>query len=375
MNHHRLPWNEILQIDWRPRPYELVLIAFAVITITLLYTFSPLPLSVSFAKAFVLSTVELALITYGLAVFVIGFRIVANIKRSGASSALTKTALYPTLLPYFSLNFLMLTLRRIISILGIIYFFLHLKHIILLINPSNHDLFFWNLDRFLHFGYQPNIVLLEKFGQNHDLALLIDWLYIKYFDYKVIVSVFFLLELKGRRLSESYFLAYSLLWAFGGLSYLVLPTDGPCFAVLTGYSVDPDQLMHAFPFPIVSEIPAQYVDTYVQAKIWFAKQFQETLWDARFTFLMGRAYPSMFYGIAAMPSLHVAAVTMLAYYLIRTNIILGVLGVLYLLLIFFGSIFLQWHYACDGYIGVLLALFVCWASNKIVARYWEIRSV
>jgi membrane-associated phospholipid phosphatase len=64
----------------------------------------------------------------------------------------------------------------------------------------------------------------------------------------------------------------------------------------------------------------------------------------------------MFYGIAAMPSLHVAAVVLFARFLARLSILAGIVGALYAVAIAVGLVLLQWHYAVDGYAGILLAV-------------------
>ncbi|NLF26066.1 MAG: hypothetical protein GX589_10480, partial [Deltaproteobacteria bacterium] len=212
--------QSFLEIDWRLRPYEIIFLCFALISTVLVFQ-TPLPLSGRLAKAFILPLCTILLGMYACATLIVAIKAIALGMRHGWKSLTRREYFFPILLPYFSLDFLMRSIRRGLALFGTIFFFLHLKHVILWINPTNHDLFFWNLDRLLHFGLQPNAWMIERFGQNHDFALLIDWLYIKYFSYKEIVSLLFLLELKGRKLSECFFSAYALLWALGGLSYLV----------------------------------------------------------------------------------------------------------------------------------------------------------
>lgn len=360
-------WAPLLKVNWMPRSYEIVLGVFALIVSILVYGFSPLPFSANFARIFTLNLAEFVLAVYGLATLIVGFRVARHCWEHGWHSCRRQDNLISLVLPYFSLDFLLLSIRRAFSILAIIYFFLHLKHIVLLINTRNYDLFYWDLDRLLHGGIQPNILMMQLIGPNPEWSILIDYLYIKYFSFKILVSLFFMLELKGRWLSERFFLAYALLWALGGMAYLITPADGPCFAVLTNYAVEQDDLFHVFKFPVTTAIPASYIDNYLNAKIPSAKGFQILLWEARHIFLAGKGLPGMFYGIAAMPSLHVAAVTMLAIFLYQAYPVMGIIGALFGLTTFIGSLFLQWHYAVDGYIGfagAVLCSALCLRGNN-----------
>lgn len=359
-------WKDLLTVDLRPRNFDIAFLFFATLYALMIHS-THLPLSGTLAKLFFFKVLEIVGGVYLVSVPILIVKAVRHARKFGAASLRTTEAKVAIVSPYWSLTFLLLTLRRAFVILGAIYFFVHLKHLVLWFNHSNNDLFYWNLDRLLHFGVQPNIFAMEHIGPNHNAAVLLDWLYIKYFDYKLIVSFFFLTELTGRKLSDSYFLAYSLLWFLGGLAYLVKPADGPCYAMLTPYSIDlsPEKRAHIVPFPLITDLPQSYVNAYVEAKIPTAKFYQLKLWEDRQAFLRGHRLPGVFYGISAMPSLHVAAVTFIAVFLFQTSALMGGIGVVYAITTFIGSIFLQWHYAVDGYIGCLLGLFIAFVSLKL----------
>ncbi|MBX7136673.1 MAG: phosphatase PAP2 family protein [Oligoflexia bacterium] len=358
-------YKELLRLDLRPTPYEAVFAVFALTVCTILYTHSPLPLSWTLATFFLLDLCKLVLAA-GILGAAITLGKLLRFRHAAGGWPRSQSQILEICSPYLTLDWYLRNFRRGFSILGVIYFFLHLKHVVLFINPSNHDLFFWNLDRKLHFGVQPNIWLMQTFGSNGELALLVDWLYIKYFDFKVLVSVLFLLELKGRLLTERYFFAYALLWSIGGLAYLVAPTDGPCYAILGQHSVPPELQQHVFQFPVTTDIPPSYEEQYQAARIWNAKIYQEDLWKARFDLILNHRLPNYFYGIAAMPSLHVAAVAMIFIFLCALSSVAGFFGAIYFLAIWFGSVFLQWHYAVDGYAGLAMAIFASWLSFRLV---------
>ncbi len=360
-----------IQIDWRIRKYEVVLLMYAVVCVPLIS--GKLPFSPELAGYFFLRVFTYTAAVYAIACIIIAGRFIRwwLTRTSGASELHSKLRLF---VPYFTVNFLLLTLRRGTAILGVLYLFLHLKHVILFIHFNNFDLTFWNLDRTIHFGIQPNIWLLERYGSNFDFATLFDQVYKWYFKYLILVSIFFLLEIRGRELTEKFFLAYTLLWGIGGLSYLIMPTDGPCYAILGPHSVPKEEQQHVFSFPVTSEVPASYVKAYNDSRIWIAKVYQEKLWHHRHRFLAGKELPGDFYGIAAMPSLHVAAVTMVAIFLFTASPPAGFFAIIFAVMVFIGSVFLQWHYAIDGYVGILLAISVSWVSLKWGGSCWSKKS-
>lgn len=74
-------------------------------------------------------------------------------------------------------------------------------------------------------------------------------------------------------------------------------------------------------------------------------------------------------GIAAFPSMHVTAATLVAFLLWSMNKRLGWLGIVFVALIEIGSIRLGWHYAIDGYVGICSAVIVWWAAGKVIAHF------
>lgn len=351
------------QLDLRIRKYEIVFIAFAVVS-TVLVSQTHLPLSTILVENFLLRLFRFVMVTYGLALTIIVGRGFYQWAVTGKNPFKTQKTFLPLVVPYGTLNYLQLTLRRGISILGVLYFFLHLKHVVLLVRPANFDLFFWDLDRRLHFGIQPNAWLMEHFGTSDNFSVAIDYIYsVTYFDYLIFVAIAFLLELRGRELTEKFFLAYTLLWSLGGLGYFVMPADGPCYAILGQYATESLNYKHITRFPVTRDISANYAETYKMSKTYKAQGKQEELWLHRQRLFNGEL-PNLFYGIAAMPSLHVAATTMVMIFLFYLSQVAGVVALIWMIPMCIGSVFLQWHYAVDGYAGLLLASLVCFFSLK-----------
>lgn len=344
-----------IKIDLRPRSYEIVFVLFALISIYLLKK-SPLPLSKELAMVLGLKIVSFICSLYGLTLLIVGLKLGLAVRKNGWQSVFRNRSWVRFFYPYWTLDYLVLTLRRCVSMLGIIYFFLHIKHIVLTVHFANYDQLFWNLDRWVHFGIQPNVALMKAFGTHHHFAILVDYLYFQYFQYTFFMAMLFLLEIKGRELAEKFFLGVALLWSLGGFSYMIMPADGPCYAVLSKHAIPPGFRTHFFNYPVPTvPVDPDYYKKYDESKIWIAKFYQEQLWKTRFGFIFEEKLPIVFYGIAAMPSLHVAGTALYMFYLFMVSRLFGILGLLFTCFMLFGSVFLQWHYAVDGYVGFLFA--------------------
>lgn len=73
--------------------------------------------------------------------------------------------------------------------------------------------------------------------------------------------------------------------------------------------------------------------------------------------------------ISAMPSMHVAIVTLIALYAFSYSRIAGVVCGLYVLMIMIGSVALGWHYAIDGYVSIILATATWFAAGRVLRSH------
>ncbi len=69
-------------------------------------------------------------------------------------------------------------------------------------------------------------------------------------------------------------------------------------------------------------------------------------------------------GISAMPSMHLAIVTLNACMLASLNRIAGLLAWTYVALIQTGSVYLGWHYAVDGYFSIAAVSLIWWLCRQ-----------
>ena len=75
-------------------------------------------------------------------------------------------------------------------------------------------------------------------------------------------------------------------------------------------------------------------------------------------------------GISAMPSVHVGIAFLQVLLALQIGHRLAIVAAAYFVAILVGSVHLGWHYAIDGYVGILLA----WASWALAGRWTRFRS-
>jgi membrane-associated phospholipid phosphatase len=91
-----------------------------------------------------------------------------------------------------------------------------------------------------------------------------------------------------------------------------------------------------------------------------ALQLQEYLWREHL-----RGNGGVTTGISAFPSMHVASSTLIALALGSWRRWAGVIGWAFVAIIMFGSVYLGWHYAVDGYASVLATLPLWWVAGRL----------
>jgi len=232
--------------------------------------------------------------------------------------------------------------RLWVAVSAQIYAYMWLKVSIPLISARLFDTELWHLDRWLHFGISPTLFAIDLVAGT-PLARLADVGYELWVpSVPILFTYFFTVCDDARRRNLA--LASAVLWIGGAWLYYLLPALGPCYSA-------PDALE-----PIRGAMPGTMAT-------------QRMLWLQYLQMVRGRsgvveAFSPML-GVAAMPSLHVGAYAMFALWSRRyARRWFGVFAVATALM-FFGSLATGWHYAVDGYAGVLLA----WASVRLADRF------
>jgi membrane-associated phospholipid phosphatase len=154
------------------------------------------------------------------------------------------------------------------------------------------------------------------------------------------------------RLRLQYLLTTLLLWALvGNLAATLLSSAGPVyFARVTGLP-DPFAPLMAYLRQANEVVPVMSL------------QVQDMLWQA----YSGNT-TDIGAGISAMPSLHVA--TSFSYVLVGFAVRrwLGIVLAGFAAVILIGSVHLGWHYAIDGYVGILCTVAIWFSVGWLLDR-------
>ncbi|MCM2270569.1 MAG: phosphatase PAP2 family protein, partial [Thermoanaerobaculia bacterium] len=171
------------------------------------------------------------------------------------------------------------------------YTYMWLKVSVPLLRAELYDVELWHLDRWLHFGLSPTVFAIELVAGT-PLAAVVDRLYAWWVpSVPLILSFAYAAARADRRRNLA--LAGTVLWIGGAWLYLAWPAVGPCYA-------SPDVLA-----PIREAMPN-------------AMGAQAGLWHNYLTMVRSRGALlesfSPLFGVAAMPSLHVAAYAMFTFW-------------------------------------------------------------
>lgn len=224
------------------------------------------------------------------------------------------------------------------------------KAAIPLIHPFSWDVRLEQWDRWLHGGIAPWEWLQPVLG--HPLLSQIVnvgynlWFFLLWFTW---FWQFF--TLRNPQLRMQFLLSVQMAWILvGSVLATLLSSAGPCYFGRIVGGADPYQPLMAYLY--------RANETF---SIW-ALGTQERLWDG---YSLGQL--NLGAGISAMPSMHVAIATMFALLGWQTSRLVGILLTFFLGWIMVGSVHLGWHYALDGYVSVICALFI-WAATGWFAR-------
>ncbi len=225
-----------------------------------------------------------------------------------------------------------------------------LKPAIPAINPFSWDLAFMELDRVLHFGTDPWVLLQPIMGFDHVTY----WVNVAYnFWFVALFGAWFWFGFRSQasELRTRFFLAYMLIWwVGGGLLAVVFSSAGPVYYGLIGLAPDPFTPLFAYLHDVDTRLP-----------LWVLKT-QQLLWD-------GYTGKTAALGISAFPSMHNASAILFALATWKCSRVIGILFAVYAAVILLGSVHLGWHYAVDGYAGIALGIAGWWLAAPI-ARWF-----
>ena len=226
---------------------------------------------------------------------------------------------------------------------------LELKPMIPLVKPFTYDMQLMELDRALHFGFDPWVLLQPVLGYDI-VTFTINIAYNFWFLALFGTFMWFGFARQASALRTQFFLSYMLCWWIGGgLLAVFFSSAGPVYFSKLGLSPNPYVPL----FDYLNDVNTRY-------PIWSLKT-QQLLWD-------GYTGAGKAIGISAFPSMHNASAVIFALGAWGVSRKAGIIFSAYACIIVIGSIHLGWHYAVDSYAGVALALVAWWISG-FVARW------
>ncbi len=192
----------------------------------------------------------------------------------------------------------------------------------------------------LHLGINPNRFVIELFPH----PALWRGLDVYYAGFVFTLGAGFALLASALDVRERarFAAGFAVLWIAGAWLYVAMPSLGPCYVFPEDYAA------------VRSHLPLQ-----TETQRLLIAQYRSVISGLK----PGDVLNPVF-GVAAMPSLHVAGQAFLAFAFRkrhpRLSLLFGVLSAL----TFLGSLVTGWHYAVDGYAGVLLA----WGAWRLGTR-------
>jgi hypothetical protein len=225
-----------------------------------------------------------------------------------------------------------------------------LKPAIPKVNPFSWDVTFMELDRLLHFGVDPWVLLQPVMGYDI-VSFLANIAYNFWFVALFGAWCWFGFRARASEIRTRFFLAYMLIWFLGGgVLALIFSSAGPVYYDELGLAPNPYVGLFAYLHDVDSRLP-----------LWFLKT-QQMLWD-------GYTGKGPAFGISAFPSMHNASATLFALAFWRVSRPVGLFFAAYAGVVLLGSVHTGWHYAVDGYAGIALAA-ACWWVCGPVARWY-----
>ena len=198
------------------------------------------------------------------------------------------------------------------------------------------------LDFRVHFGINPNRFLIELFPSTAFWRFL-DVYYAQFLLTMGVAFAWFGSALAWRDRAR-FAAGFALLWIAGAWLYVAAPSLGPCYVFSDEYAA------------VRPEMPLQ-----TQTQRLLLVQYDAVTKGSAALRTTGL---NAAFGIGAMPSLHVAGQAFVAFFARRRSPRIAFLFGLLAALTFAGSLISGWHYAVDGYAGILLA----WGAARLGER-------
>lgn len=214
-----------------------------------------------------------------------------------------------------------------------------------------------DFDKFLHFGHEP-WRYLYAFAKNQTLLKLVEinydmlWFVICFGAlYWVVVSR------RAAAVRRRYVLSFFLTWiVVGNIFAGIFLSAGPAFyGHVTGDTARFAELTRF----VASSSGWFYSAADAQAYLWALHQHGMSGFGS---------------GISAFPSMHVALAAMNMFFAFELGRRIGLIALAYTGFIMFGSVYLGWHYAVDGYAALIVSGVVYWGVRRVLPAVDRLRA-
>ncbi len=225
--------------------------------------------------------------------------------------------------------------------------FTFVKDCIPLLNPFSWDPAFAELDRMMHGGSDPYVLLDPLFG-NPLMTKLADGAYSLWFALIYFFAFTACMDKEDPLRRNTFLYAFFLCWMVGGsLLATIFSSVGPVYYDAFGFGDD--------------FIPQ------IEALREIGQRIHLTALELQATLLDGYQNDGDLKGISAMPSMHLALAWLIAFQAFQYRKTFGWMMVVFAVIIQLSSVHLGWHYAIDGYVGLIVAV-ACWYAAKWLAK-------
>lgn len=318
----------------RPRFYEILLLADFAAVVLLLRLRARLGLDV------VRTLVDMRAFLLFATPFLLGGVVLRSLLAAGRGWRRGAARLRASLRPRVLLDIL-----RLLAALALTsYVYSWLKIALPLLRPDVlFDQGLFRLETALHFGVNPGRLLQGLFPYQA-LWKVLDGYY-GAFVFTVFAGVGWFAATLSLRDRARFAAGFTLLWLAGSWFYLAVPSLGPCYVLKEDYA------------DVRAAMPSQSATM----NVLFAHYGRVRTFHR---------HPegtdiSPFLGIAAMPSLHVAAQAFFAFFARRRSRVVFLLYAAATAITMFTAVVSGWHYALDVYAGLLLA----WGCVRLGERF------
>jgi hypothetical protein len=242
------------------------------------------------------------------------------------------------------LSWLFGTLRIWFACVLVAHAYMWLKVAIPLLNRRVWDVELARFDQALHGGISPSRFFVALF-EDTVLLPVVDWSYAVWLPLALAMLGLFATS-ASPRVRAQFLFSHVAIWTLGVWCYIAMPAIGPGLA-----------------FPEEWRSTRAALPRTVEAQVKLLQNYERVVESRSSGVLRAGFNPG--YGVAAMPSLHVAVDWLLLLWCFRRARAFAGLFLAAFLLTFLGSVVTGWHYAVDGYVGIAMAQLSFWLAQKV----------